>query len=62
MVVCFSVKVIQTSNFNVVLDLDKPRTGGLYFSPCNSLLATWEPYAGLSANTLYTWLSDGQSM
>ena len=44
-----SVLVIRLPDYRLIMQLDRPRTSGLCFSPKSSLLATWEPYFGKSA-------------
>jgi len=45
----FSVQVHSTANsenFELLLEVERPRVAGLQFSPCGTILALWEPSHG----------------
>ncbi|XP_072033721.1 eukaryotic translation initiation factor 2A-like [Amphiura filiformis] len=39
-----NVLVIRLPDYQLIMQLDRPRTSGLCFSPKSTMLATWEPY------------------
>lgn len=47
----FSVKVVATSTWKVLAEIQRPKVSNLEFSPKGTYLMTWEPFIGE-----YRWL------
>ncbi len=49
----FRVRIHDVATGRQLTEVDKPRTAFVEFSPCNTIMATWEPYMGIVY--LHSW-------
>ncbi len=44
----FRVRIHDVATGRQLTEVEKPRTAFVEFSPCNTIMATWEPYMGMN--------------